>query len=268
MTNSNTTNNLLPVTLTLSVIYMAISFIQVGCTAPEPSSDKTILVFAAVSLVESMSKIETKFEEQHDVNVSVSFGGSQMLAQQIIRGAPADIFIPAGNFQISDLQAHDLIYGEPTDILRNQLVIISRPEISISSLNDLRSNQFRKIAIANPQLAPAGNYAQEALKQAGLWESIREKIIFGIDVRATLGYVESGNVDASIVYKTDAATVDTPISIHAVSPQTHSEISYPAALISRPDRHEFSQQFINFLRTVHVGNIFESYGFTPIVNTN
>ena len=146
MTNSNTTNNLLPVTLTLSVIYMAISFIQVGCTDPEPSSDKTILVFAAVSLVESMSKIETKFEEQYDVNVSVSFGGSQMLAQQIIRGAPADIFIPAGNFQISDLQAHDLIYGEPTDILRNQLVIISRPEISISSLNDLRSNQFRKIA--------------------------------------------------------------------------------------------------------------------------
>ena len=252
----------------LSVFYVAVSFIQIGCLGPEPHSDRPILVFAAASLVDSMSEIETKFEEQYDIDVSVSFGGSQMLVQQIIRGAPADIFIPAGNFQISELQEHDLVYGEPTDILLNQLVVISRPGIHLNSLDDLRGDGIRKIAIANPQLAPAGNYAQEALIEAELWESIREKIILGIDVRATLGYVESGNVDVSIVYKTDAATVDTPISIYEVPQRTYSGITYPAALISRSDRHEFSQEFVNFLRTIHAGHIFESYGFVPSVNEN
>ncbi len=266
MTIPKTRNRLSSVTLILTICYITLFFIQVGCISREPSTERPILVFAAASLVNSMTEIETKFEEHYDIDVSVSFGGSQMLLQQIIRGAPADIFIPAGNFQTAALKEHDLLYGEPTNILLNQLVVISRPEMSIRSLDELANDQFSKIAIANPKLAPAGNYAREALITANVWESIRGKIILGIDVRASLGYVESGNVDASIVYKTDAATVDKPISIYEVPPDAHPGIQYPAALIYRTDRHEFSQKFINFLTTVHAVNIFESYGFEQSVS--
>lgn len=243
---------------------LAICLVQIACTHSE--SDKPILVFAAASLVDSMSEIETAYEERYNVEVSVSFGGSQMLMQQIIRGAPADVFIPAGDYQISELETRNLILGEPTNILLNRLVVISRSEMVLDSLDNLSHDSIQKIAIANPQLAPAGKYAQEALIKTELWETIQDKIILGIDVRATLGYIESGNVDASIVYKTDAATVDTPISIYEVPQHTYSGINYPAAVISRPERHEFSEEFVNFLSTVYAGNIFESYGFEPTAN--
>ena len=146
-----------------------------------------ILVFAAASLTEVLDQLGDQFTEAEGTKVSFNLGGSAGLAQQIIRGAPADAFISAGPLPIDDLEGRGLLLaGSRQSILANELVLVGRAkaveELKIGSVEDLAEVEV-SVAIADPDLAPAGAYAREALQNLDLWERIEPRLIFSNDVR-------------------------------------------------------------------------------------
>ena len=242
---------------------LCLVFVLLAC-APSDSEPGEILVFAAASLANALEEIAANFETASGTRVAFSFGGSQTLAQQVASGAPADLIIAAGEFPVQFLVERDLVLSGPVDLLTTKLVVAirqgaDRPE----TLQDLTGTAFHRIAIAAPDLAPAGTYAREALKELGLWEQVEGKLVFAPDVRATLAYVESGNADAALVYETDARASNRVDVLDIVPIESYSPIVYPAALIAEAPNENDARLFLKFLSSPQATKTFQSLGFQP-----
>ncbi len=242
------------------VVQAALCICIVGCA----SESGGLLVFAAISLSDSLAEIAPAFEEESGVRVSVSLGGSQLLARQIVSGAPADVFFAAGVPPMEMLFSEQLLGSEAEPIVTNDLVLVTRPGLGIDSLNELLESKVERVAVADPDLAPAGVYARHALKSFGLWDRVSAKLIKGSDVRATLAYVETGNVDAALVYRTDAASARN-VEVHdVISHFTYPQIIYPAAVIGRSEDKETAAQFLAYLKSDDAQAIFGRHGFERV----
>ena len=232
-----------------------------ACSPDDAQGD--ILVFAAASLYEPLEEARASFERETGISVAVSYGGSQALAQQIASGAPAALFVPAGVFPVSFVEERVALAGEPVRILRNRLVLAGRPGEGTyaDSIAALAGADVERIAIADPELAPAGRYARESLESHGLWEQVLPKLVFAADVRAALAYVESGNADVALVYATDAASSQ-QVSVSAVAPEdSHSPIVYPAAVIAGSGQEGSAWKLVEYLRGAEARELFAKYGF-------
>lgn len=242
---------------------LGLVLVLLACS-PSDSEPNEVLVFAAASLANALEEIAADFETASGTRVAFSFGGSQTLAQQVASGAPADLIIAAGEFPVQFLVERDLVLSGPVDLLTTKLVVVirqgaDRPE----TLQDLTGTAFPKIAIAAPDLAPAGTYAREALKELGLWEQVEGKLVFAPDVRATLAYVESGNADAALVYETDARASNRVDVLDIVPIESYSPIVYPAALIVKAPNESEAKLFLEFLESPEALKIFQNLGFQP-----
>ena len=234
----------------------------VGCS---PGSEpERLLVFAATSLINAIEEIRPAFQEKEGIELAVSYGGSQMLAQQIVQGAPADLFISAGEGPVGLLAGRDLTDGGARSLLSNDLVVVSRMAgTPLESIEDLASGLVGRIAIADPDLAPAGAYARESLVNLGLWESLADKLVLSPNVRVALAYVEAGNADAALVYRTDAMASNGLRVLDIVPADTYSTVVYPAVLIRGSGGRERAELFLDHLQTPSVREVFARYGFLP-----
>ena len=244
----------------VGIVWLAISLL--ACSAVD-SERSEILVLAAASLADVLGEVEREFERDGGADVSFSYGGSQSLARQIIGGAPADVFISAGGSPMDELRAEGLIAGEPAELFGNALVVAIRsPDLSPESLAELVGRGGVRMAMADPELAPAGRYARQALESAGLWEPSGGSLVFAPDVRAALAYVQSGNVDAAIVYRTDAAATRGVRTLDIVPADGHERIVYPAAVVDRSANQALAARFVEFLRGPAAQAIFRRHGFS------
>src|SRR5699024_7744892 len=143
------------------------------------------LISAAASLTDAMTEIVSAFEEEHpDTKITVNYGGSGKLAQQLQQGAPVDVFLSADQAWMDKLDKEQLIlHDSKIDYARNELVMITNEAgQSINDyMEDLTFAKVDQIAIDNPHSDPAGKYAEEALKNSGLWKQIQEKFIYAND---------------------------------------------------------------------------------------
>ena len=239
--------------------------VLVGCSSKGGGPDE-VLVFAAASLADVLDEISEEFEKEDRTVVSISYGGSQMLAQQIASGAPADLLISAGEFPVGFLQLRGLVESAPSDIVANGLVVAvrSRGGPRITAMDDLRTATVRRIAIADPELAPAGRYARESLRSLGLWDVLEPKLVVGPDVRATLAYVESGNSEAALVYRTDARASGKVRILDIVPGDSYSRIRYPAAIVAASRHKTAATRFLRFLEGKKSLEIFRRFGFEPV----
>src|SRR5262245_3581625 len=163
-------------------------------------------VYAAASLTDVMKEIAANYEKESTDKIVFNFGASSLLARQIIERAPADIFFSADEAKMDDLQKAGMIASETRrDLLSNSLVIVgpNDSQLTITSPDELLT-KVQRIAIANPRAVPAGIYTKQYLSGLGLWDKLESKMVPTENVRAALAAVESGNVDAGFVYKTDA----------------------------------------------------------------
>ena len=222
-----------------------------GCSSGS-SSNNELLILSAASLAEAMGEIETSFESETGFELYISLGGSQWLAQQIASGAPADLFISAGNQPILFLAERGLLDGKPVPILTNQMVIVvdSKNPFGFNSLEELKNPRIERIAIADPLLAPAGLYAKHALTKLDVWSAIESKLVFGADV--------------AFVYATDAALADSLSIAFIIPPDTSKPIVYPAAIIAKPYKSTNANRFLDFLMHEAASSIFLQYGFEPV----
>lgn len=225
---------------------------------------------AASSLTDVMQEMGRRFKETEGVEVRFNFGGSTSLAQQIVKGAPVDVFVSAGPPPMDRLETLGLLAeGSRFDLLTNRLVLAARPTGLVADDDPntldrlLGTDADHRIAIADPNLAPAGAYAVEALKDLGYWNGLEGRLIYAPDVRAALAYVQTGNLDFGIVYATDAASAGL-VNVSDIPSDSHLPIVYPAALMENSERREPAKKFLEFLQSAEGASLFEGRGFTPV----
>ena len=201
----------------------------------------TLTVSAAASLREAVTEIDSLYGAEHpDVRVRANFGASGALRQQIEQGAPVDVFISASERHVDALQQAGRIDPRSRRVLAGNTLVLVVPASSPSPPVDFRAlagPTVKRVAIGAPASVPAGEYAEQVLRALGIAEAVAPKAVYAQNVRQVLAYVESGEVDAGIVYATDAK-VSPRVRVAAAAPAgTHGPIAYPIALVT-PAAHE------------------------------
>ncbi len=241
-----------------------------GCRAPapQPAAPVEISVAAAASLTDALGEVDGLYTGNHpNVTITPNFASSGTLQKQIEQGAPVDIFISAAAAQMDSLQNENLIVvATRKNLLNNKVVLIVPADstLNLTSFSDLAGNQVKSVAIGDPKSVPAGTYGQQVLDLLGITAQVQPKMILGSDVRQVLNYVETGNVDAGIVYATDAAiTEGVKVAVDAPA-EINSKIVYPAAVIKASQNTDAAKLYIDFLFSTEARAIFEKYGFVVI----
>jgi len=223
-----------------------------------------IQVFAAASLTDAMAEVATAYRAVNADTLRFNLAGSNALARQIQEGAPADVFISADNAKMNSLETAGLLLdGTRRNLLGNTLVIVvgSSSPLAIGSAKSLEQPGIQRIALADPKGVPAGIYAREYLEKSGVWEAIKDRVIPTENVRAALAVVESGDVDAGIVYRTDAAISKAVRVAYEVPLAEGPEISYPVAVLKNSDHPNEARRFLEFLASDRGLSIFKKHGF-------
>jgi len=223
-----------------------------------------ITVFAAASLTDSLRQIAAVYERASGDKIVFNFGASSTLARQIEAGAPADLFFSADEAQMNILAKQGLV--DPAtrqDRLGNSLVVVvpNDSSLRITSANDLANANVKQIALADPRAVPAGVYAKAWLQKLHLWPAIEPKVVPTENVRAALAAVASGNVDAGVVYKTDAAISRSVKIAYEVPRADGPDIRYPMALVKGLQEPGAAKKFLDYLASEEAGQIFLRYGF-------
>ena len=225
-----------------------------------------ITVHAAASLTDAMKEIAASYEEQSKEKVRLNFDASSILARQIEEGAPADIFLSADEAKMDDLERNKLLApGTRKSLLRNTLAIVVPVEskLALASARDLAVERtIRKIAIAQPTSVPAGIYAKEYLIKLGLWDQLAARMVPTQNVRAALAAVASGNVEAGLVYKTDAL-ISREVKIACEIPAGEGpKISYSVAALAGSTDLASAKKFLSYLESEPSLAVFRRYGFS------
>lgn len=249
------------------IIILLTSLIFVlSCSNQEESEKKepvTLTISAAASLKTSLDEISENYKKENsDVTLNINYGGSGALEKQIIGGAEADIFISAAKKNMDNLQKENLIIRETRkDLLKNSLVLIA-PDTQkdrIKSVLDLKN--AGKVALGEENSVPAGRYGKQALEKLNLWKEIESKAVYQKDVTAVLNIVELGEVDAGIVYMTDAKKLKKGFIVEQFASDLHDPIVYPAAIVLSTKNKAQAEQFLKYLENTKSKEIFKKNGF-------
>ncbi len=227
-----------------------------------------ITVSAAVSLRDAVTEIAGNFTKEQGVEVKFIFGGSGKLAEQIKAGSPVDLFVSASIRQMDDLATFGLIDPDSGRIIAGNALVLIVPaggKTNIDGYTALgRLTADQRIAIGNPNSVPAGQYAREILVHLKIWDSIKGNLVYGANVRQVLDYVERGEVEAGVVYSTDAlVSGDKVIKIAVADPATHSPIIYPAVVLRDAVDKATAERFLDYLLTKPSQEILTRHGFIP-----
>lgn len=223
-----------------------------------------INISAAASLQYSLEEITDKYSQDHGVNFNLNFGGSGALREQIEAGAQADLFISANQKHMESLVDKAYIDEESlVDLLVNDIVLIvpKANEAGLGSFEDLTRESVKVVALGEPNSVPVGEYSQEILSYYGIADEVNAKASLGTDVTQVLNWVDGGEADAGIVYKTDSLQKDN-IEVLMVAPkESHKPVTYPAALLKEGKNHQAAKEFLDYLQGEEARKIFEKYGF-------
>jgi len=254
---------------------LTIALLAAGCggggkqapSAP-PAQPVEINVSAAASLKDALAEIQKNYQAKRpNIKLVYNFAASGALEKQIEQGAPADIFISAAPKQMDELEAKNLIKkATRKNLVENKLVLVvpQNSTLGLSKFEDLATAGVQKFAIGETATVPAGQYGQQVLQKLGLWKKVKGKAVFAKDVRTVLAYVETGNVEAGIVYKTDAVS-GAKVKIAAAAPDgSHKPIIYPAAVLAGAIQPRAAEEFLAYLLGPEGKAVFEKYGFNVI----
>jgi molybdate transport system substrate-binding protein len=228
-------------------------------------SAKGITVLAAASLTNALQEIGTHYEAASGTRVTFSFAGSMILAKQIEASSGADLFISADVESMDYLDSRNLIARQTRrNLLSNRLVLIapsdSRMTLAIAPGFKLaEALRGGGLALANVETVPAGRYARAALTALGVWNSVKDRLAQGEDVRGALAYVSRGEAPLGIVYATDAH-IEQRVRVVGTFPEnTHEPILYPAA--QTRDAKPEAAAFLAYLQGPDARAVFQRAGF-------
>jgi molybdate transport system substrate-binding protein len=223
-----------------------------------------LLVSAAASLTDAFKEVGGAFEHAHaGTKITFNFGASDILLKQVVEGAPVDVFASADQESMNRAGEENVIdRATRSNFTANRLVLAvpRNSKISLRSIEDLKRKEVARIAIGQPATVPAGRYAKRALEQAKLWDSLQDKFVYTQNVRQNLDYIARGEVDAGLVYATDAAIAKGRVKV-AFEVPTRGPVLYPIAITRASGETELARQFLDFLRSDPGQKILQKYGF-------
>jgi molybdate transport system substrate-binding protein len=225
-----------------------------------------IRVLAAASLSDVLREIAPLHARATGDTIVFAFGGSGILARQILEGAPADVFVSADTIRFDRLEAAGLVAEGTRRILAaNTLVLVVAGERGavVADFSDLVDPSIRRLAIGEPTTVPAGAYAKEHLEKLGLWPTLQRKLVPLDNVRAVLAAVEAGNADAGFVYRTDALASARVRVAREVPREDAVPIVYPAGVLTGAKSPEAARALLEFLVGTEAQAVFAKHGFLP-----
>lgn len=230
--------------------------------SPNRAAAPTLTVSAAADLTPAFEEIGKMFEQESGVKVTFNFGSTGQLAQQIEQGAPVDLFAAANVSFVDELEKKNLILSDTKALYaRGRITLLTRSDSSLrlERVEDLARPEVRRIAIANPEHAPYGVAAREALQAAGVLDQVKSKLVFGENVAQTLHYAESGNVDVAIV----ALSLSTQSNGRWVLiPETfHKPLNQALAVISGTKQEAEARLFAASVNSEKGRAVMRKYGF-------
>lgn len=233
-----------------------------GTTAPSPASTP-IKVAAAADLAFAFKEVGAAFEKQTSQKVTFTFGSTGQLAKQISEGAPYDVFAAANVSFIDDVvKAGACDPSTKAMYARGRIVIWTKKSsgIAATALTDLRDARFVKIAIANPEHAPYGRAAQQAMETAGVWDAIKPKIVYGENIQQTLQFAQTGNTEVAIA-ALSLATVTEDGAYQLIDESLHKPIDQALVVCKRGTNAEVGKAFAVFVNSADGRAIMRRYGF-------
>lgn len=253
----------------LMVLALAVSSAFAGGSSDKKQAENVeIIISAAASLTNAMNDLIASYQSANpNVKVTPVYGSSGTLRKQIEQGAPTDIFFSAAQNHMDAMKEEGLTLDSTIkDMLENKVVLISPKDSKkgISSYQDCNTDKVTRIALGIPESVPAGSYAKQVFESLGCWDAVNAKAVFAKDVRQVLSYVEQGEVDAGVVYATDAAISDKITIICSAPEKTHEPIIYPACVIKASEHVDEATKFLNFLSSTEAANVFAKYGFALV----
>jgi molybdate transport system substrate-binding protein len=236
-------------------------------TGLSQAETRDMTVSAAISLKNAFEEIGKLYESRDNVKVLLNFGASGDLAKQIEGGAPVDVFASAAQKDMDMLEGNGLLsQGTRVNFAGNSVVLIV-PEkgTPLKGFEDLNAAAVKKIAVGNPKTVPAGRYAAEVLDYYKLAGVIKDKLVFTENVRQALDYVARGEVDAGIVYATDAAVSARDVKLISTAPEaSHKPVIYPIAVVKGTKSETSAKAFISLVLSPEGQKILQKFGFKTV----
>jgi molybdate transport system substrate-binding protein len=248
---------------------IACCLVSVVALGPARASADDVVVFAAASLKTALDAFAAGWQAETGNTVTISYAGSNQLAQQIIQGAPADVFISAAVNWMDEVEKAGLVVaGTREDLLGNTLVLIAHGKdaapVDIAAGFDLPGLLGDgKLAMALVDSVPAGQYGKAALTSLGLWDRVAPSVAQSDNVRAALALVSTGEAPYGIVYASDAAADDNVTIVGTFPAESHPPIVYPAALLTEA-ADEADRAFFAALNSDAARAAFEAQGFAVL----
>ncbi len=228
--------------------------------APVQAGD--VNLSAAASLREAVTELTVNFTGKNpQVKFLSNFAASGALAKQIANGAPADIYFSANPDWMEFLKGKKLLDEKSITVFAfNSLVFVGPPELKVKKLEDLVT--LEKVAVGSPKSVPAGQYAMEALKKAGLDKKMENRLVMAKDVRECLMYAERGEVSGAFVYKTDALQkAKKAIILFAVPQELYPRVTYPVGITLSGSKKPDVAAFYKYLQSAEAKGVLTRYGF-------
>jgi len=251
------------------LLFFVVSLALLGCVpiAPPALPATTVengefTVAAAADLQFAFADIAALFEQQTGQKVTLVFGSTGQLAQQIESGAPFDLYAAANIAFVNQLAAKNLVIPETVALYaRGRIVLAVNKESGRAAvaLDDLRNPEIRQIAIANPEHAPYGLAAKEALQTVGIWEQLQEKLVLGENVRQTLQYIQTGDAEVGIVALSVAAVPE--ITWTLLDESLHNPLDQALAVVASSPHAALAREFALFINGETGRPIMRKYGF-------
>lgn len=245
--------------ISLFALLAVLALLATGCPAAQ---EPGLTVAAAANVNFAFDELGTRFTEQSGIPLTFVFGSTGTLAQQIENGAPFDVFAAADEITIDRLAAQSLtLDGSRRTYAQGRLVIVVNRAsgLTVVSLADLADPAITRIAIANPEHAPYGQAAREALSATGLWDTLQDRIVWAETVRQALQFVQTGDAAAGLVALSIA---DVPeVATTSVPDDLYQPINQAMAVLSRTTRPDAARQFLDFVTGSEGQAILKRYGY-------
>ncbi len=240
---------------------LLIAAVAGGCGKGNKGSDGPLKVAAAASLVSAFEEIAPAFQAKTGREVIVSAGSSGKLAAQIAEGAPFDVFASASEKYVDEvISAKAAVADTKTTYAYGRVVLWTLDDVGpVTAIADIAAERFVKIALAQPDHAPYGLAAKQALEAAGLWSQVESRVVYGTNVGQALQFAETGNADASftalsLVIRSDKG------SYMLVDDAGHAPLSQVVVMVESTNKPEAAKQLIAFLQSDEGRAILRKYG--------
>jgi molybdate transport system substrate-binding protein len=233
-----------------------------ACRKSAAPSDAELHVAAASDLIPAFEEIGKEFEKTSGTKVVFSFGSTGLLTRQIENGAPMDLFAAASIDFIDQLEQKGLIVSDTKAVYargRITLWTTQDSKLKIEKINDLTNPDVKRIAIANPDHAPYGMAARDAMQTAGIWDAVKSKLVYGDNIRQTLQFAETGNVDVAIVAL--SLSKESKGRWVLVPQELHKPINQGLAVIKSTQNETSARKFAAFVTGPQGRAILAKYGF-------